>query len=212
MSRRIEPGGTTSVVISSPWIPARAITSASPSFAQATPRAPAATWRRAISGHLWVLAWGRIALPARRACPAIVARFFSKRSRSRSSAGVGISSRVIAGSPESTMLDSAHARPAVPPDPGAHARARADRARHVAADHRPPRAAVRGAGRGVPHGLEGRVPDRARPRHPLSGLGHRRVGGGARQHALAGRPRAGGGERPLLDGLRPDGRGPPGRG
>ena len=44
--------------------PAAAITSASPTLATQTPTAPAAIWRRAISGHLWVLACGRSFLPA----------------------------------------------------------------------------------------------------------------------------------------------------
>ena len=54
--RRIAAGATTSVVMRSPRTPARAITSASPSLAQATPSAPAVTCRRAISGHRCVLA------------------------------------------------------------------------------------------------------------------------------------------------------------
>jgi len=56
MSLAIDVGGTISVVINSPRMPAAAITSASPSLAQATPSAPAWIWRFAISGHLWVLA------------------------------------------------------------------------------------------------------------------------------------------------------------
>ena len=43
ISRRIAAGATTSVVISRPRTPARAITSASPSFAHATPSAPSLT-------------------------------------------------------------------------------------------------------------------------------------------------------------------------
>ena len=77
--------------------PAAAITSASPTFATHTPTAPAAIWRRAISGHLWVLAWGRIFLPAAFTWAAIFWRLRSKRSRSRSSAGVGSSAVVMAG-------------------------------------------------------------------------------------------------------------------
>src|SRR5439155_1197428 len=97
MRRRMAAGATTSVVIRSPRIPARASTSASPSFAHATPRAPAAIWRRAISGHLWVFAWGRSCLPWRATCSAILWTFRSKRSRSSSRAGVGMSSRGING-------------------------------------------------------------------------------------------------------------------
>ena len=74
----------------------RAITSASPSLAQATPSAPAAICRRAISGQRWVLACGRRFLPAVRTWAAMRARLRSKRSRSSRSAGVGISSRCMA--------------------------------------------------------------------------------------------------------------------
>src|SRR5262245_36752361 len=92
----MEVAGTTSVVMSRPRTPAAAMTSASPSLAQATPSAPAAIWRRAISGQRWVLACGRRFFPAFRTCAAMRARLRSKRSASRSSAGVGISSRRMA--------------------------------------------------------------------------------------------------------------------
>ncbi len=41
-----------------PVMPALAISSASASVATHTPQAPAASWRLAISTHLWALAWG----------------------------------------------------------------------------------------------------------------------------------------------------------
>src|SRR5262250_1704501 len=94
--RRIFSGPTTSVVMRMLRMPAAAITSASPTLAQQMPTAPAAIWRRAISGHLCVLEWGRSFLPADFTCAAILAMLRSKRSTSRSSAGVGISLRVMA--------------------------------------------------------------------------------------------------------------------
>jgi len=77
-------------------MPDSAITSASPTLAQQIPTAPAAIWRRAISGHLWVLECGRSFLPAAVVQAAIFAMLRSKRSRSSRSAGVGISFRVMA--------------------------------------------------------------------------------------------------------------------
>ena len=62
----MDAGGTTSVVINRPRTPAAAMTSASPSLAQATPSAPAAICRLAISGQRWVLACGRRFFPALR--------------------------------------------------------------------------------------------------------------------------------------------------
>src|SRR5262245_24931467 len=97
MKRSIFASGTTGVVMRRPRMPAWTITSASPSLAQATPRAPAAICRRAISGHRWVFACGRMFFPAARTCAAMRARLRSKRSRSRSRAGVGISSRRMGG-------------------------------------------------------------------------------------------------------------------
>src|SRR6185503_18143582 len=96
-SRPIFSAPTTSVVMRRFRMPAAAITSASPTLATQTPTAPAAICRRAISGHLWVLAWGRIFLPTAFTCAAIFCRLRSKRSRSRSSAGVGSSALVMAG-------------------------------------------------------------------------------------------------------------------
>src|SRR5262245_29392127 len=95
--RAIFSGPTTSVVMRMLRMPAAAITSASPTLAQQMPTAPAAIWRRAISGHLCVFEWGRSFLPAAFTCAAILAMFRSKRSRSRRRAGVGISLRVMAG-------------------------------------------------------------------------------------------------------------------
>ena len=94
--RPIFSGPTTSVVMSMLRMPAAAITSASPTLAQQMPTAPAAIWRRAISGHLWVLECGRIFFPAVFTYAAILAMFRSKRSRSRRRAGVGISFRFMA--------------------------------------------------------------------------------------------------------------------
>src|SRR5881628_357746 len=105
------------------------------------------------------------------------------------------------------MLDSHHAGTAVPSDPRPDPGARADRAGHVAAHHRPPRPQVRGARAGLPGRSQTRLPDAEGPRHPLSRVGHRRVGSGDREHAVSRRPRARVRERSLLDGLRADRRG-----
>src|SRR6266542_3475762 len=80
-----------SVVTSSGPIPASAMTSATPSFAQHIPIAPRSSWRRATSGDLCVFAWGRIALPVERENAAIRSRLRSKASRSMTSAGVSTS-------------------------------------------------------------------------------------------------------------------------
>src|SRR5262249_31660589 len=188
-SRAIDEGGTFSVVIKSPRTPAAAIPPASPSLAQATPSAPAWIWRRAISGHLWVFACGRIALLVRRTCVVIRSRLRWKRSRSSSSEGVGISSRVMTGDTLDSMLDSLHVaaiRTAVPPDPRTDARSGPHRARDGAAHHRPPRASLRSAGARVPRRSQARLPDRPRPRAALSGLRDGSVGSDDRQHALTG--------------------------
>src|SRR5262249_11665941 len=71
--------------------PARASTSASPSFAAVIPIAPAASWRRAISGVLGVLKWGRSFCGRLRKYAPIMAMLSSTRSRSRINAGVSIS-------------------------------------------------------------------------------------------------------------------------
>ena len=56
-----------------------------------------------------------------------------------------------------------------------------------------------------PRRAEESLPDR-RPRRHLPGVGHRRVGSGARQHAVARRPRADVRDRPLRDAVARDGR------
>src|SRR6266849_412063 len=94
--RPIFSGPTTSVVTRILRMPEAAITSASPTLAQQMPTAPAAIWRRAISGHLCVFECGRSFLPTAFTWAAILVMFRSKRSRSSSSAGVGISDRVMA--------------------------------------------------------------------------------------------------------------------
>ena len=74
-------------------------------------------------------------------------------------------------------------------------------------DHRPPRPRVR---RARPEGARGHpadVQDPASGGH-LSGLGHRRLGGGAGQHAEPGRHRADVRDRPLRHAVEEDGRAP----
>ncbi len=85
-------------------------------------------------------------------------------------------------------------RPPFPADPGTDQRAGSRAARDRCADDRSPRPGVRRAGQGGARGDEEGVQDRRRGRH-LPGIGNRRVGSGARQHALARRPRADGGDR-----------------
>jgi hypothetical protein len=69
-------------------MPAAAITSASPSFWQVMPRAPAAICIRARTGLLWVLMCGRLARPAASQAAWSRAMLRSTRSRSTTTAGV----------------------------------------------------------------------------------------------------------------------------
>src|SRR4051812_9143355 len=69
-------------------IPAPAITSASPSLAQVTPIAPAASSLWAMAGIFWPLVWGRQFLPAPMIVRAILFRLRCITSRSTQSAGV----------------------------------------------------------------------------------------------------------------------------
>ena len=107
--------------------------------------------------------------------------------------------------------DDASQRTALPPDPGAHERPGPRPAGDRRADDRPPRAGLRPprprGPRGPARGLQDERPGRRLPR-----LRHRRVGGGARQHAVARRPRAGVRDRPLRDAVAGDGRAPRARG
>src|SRR5450759_5277139 len=66
---------------------------ASLTFWQHIPTAPSAIWRNAISGHLWLLAWGRKRTLAPIKASIINFRLCSNASRSRISAGVSIASR-----------------------------------------------------------------------------------------------------------------------
>ncbi|MCY1374532.1 hypothetical protein D9M69_618810 [compost metagenome] len=77
-------------------MPAATKGSASLTFWQQMPRAPRASWRRAIWGHLCALAWGRKATSCRSAQACIARRFASK--AVRSSARLGVSTRAK-GSP-----------------------------------------------------------------------------------------------------------------
>ncbi len=73
------------------WMPLRpAFTSASASetLAAQAPTAPTSICRRARAEHLWVLAWGRIALPARETTSCIFRRFRSRMSVSSTRQGV----------------------------------------------------------------------------------------------------------------------------
>src|SRR4051794_4699328 len=96
-------------------------------------------------------------------------------------------------------------RAALPPDPRADERARPRSAGAVGPDDRPPRSRVRRPRPGRPGAPARRVRhDRSGRRLPL--LGDRCVGGRARQHALARRPRARVRDRPLRDALARAGR------
>jgi hypothetical protein len=68
--------------------PAAAITSASPSFWQAMPRAPASTCMRAMIGLLCVLVCGRLATPAASQAACSRAMLRSTMARSITTAGV----------------------------------------------------------------------------------------------------------------------------
>jgi hypothetical protein len=68
--------------------PASAITSASPTFWQVMPRAPASRCSRAITGLLCVLMCGRFATPAASQAPCRRAMLRSTTSRSMATAGV----------------------------------------------------------------------------------------------------------------------------
>src|SRR4051812_25312090 len=91
-------------------------------------------------------------------------------------------------------------RPPLPPDPGPDERARSRAPRAGRTDDRPPRARIRRArrrgARAAARGLRDLGPGRR-----LSVVGDGRVGGGARQHALARRPRARLRDGPLRDAL-----------
>src|SRR3954454_9166482 len=91
-------------------------------------------------------------------------------------------------------------RPPLPPDPGPDERARSRAPRAGRTDDRPPRARIRRArrrgARAAARGLRDFGPGRR-----LSVVGDGRVGGGARQHALARRPRARLRDGPLRDAL-----------
>ena len=75
-------------------MPASTNTSASPSFAQQMPAAPASICKAATSGLLCVLACGRSATPAALAAACMRAMLASSRGRSTRTAGVWRSSSV----------------------------------------------------------------------------------------------------------------------
>src|SRR5882724_472782 len=75
--------------------PPSAITSASPSFWQVMPRAPAARCRAASIGLLWVLMWGRLAMPALSQAACRRRMLASTRSRSTATAGVPYSRAIL---------------------------------------------------------------------------------------------------------------------
>ena len=77
-------------------MPASAITSASPSFWQVMPFAPAATCICANSGLLWVLMCGRLATPAASQAAWIRAMLRSTRSMSITAQGVPYSRAILA--------------------------------------------------------------------------------------------------------------------
>src|SRR4051812_18392804 len=91
--------------------PPAANTSASPTVATVSPTAPRSSWRRAISGHLWVFACGRRARPFARASAAVRSRF--RWSTSRSTARYGVSMVV---SEVHRPNGAPHSRPGARPD------------------------------------------------------------------------------------------------
>ena len=89
------------------------------------------------------------------------------------------------------------------PGPTAAARPRAARDGH--ADHRPPRAGIRQARQALPRRHQDHLQDHQSGHH-LHRDRHRRVGSRARQHAVARRPRADGGDRPVRHAVEEHGR------
>src|SRR5262249_15133849 len=83
----------TSLLTSTSAMPPSTIASASDTFWQQTPIAPAAIWRLPISGHLCVFAWARTRTPLPATAFCRTCRLRSNASRSRTSAGVSTSSR-----------------------------------------------------------------------------------------------------------------------
>ena len=168
-------------------MPAATIASASGTVATATPRAPSATCRRAISGHLCVLACGRAAQPRVWQCSEIVRRLASKASRSSSRAGVGISSLVrppgalaAASARRSRSRMQGQARPQC----GGGQEAATVRSSHRSAPLR--EKARAGSDRDRPGSVRSLVCARARPR-PRGRSGRRRRaprGGSARTRAV----------------------------
>src|SRR5438477_4968152 len=77
-------------------MPASAITSASPSFWQVMPLAPAVIWSFASIGLLWVLICGRLATPAASQAAWMRAMLRSTRSMSITAAGVPYSRAILA--------------------------------------------------------------------------------------------------------------------
>ena len=88
MARRILRGVTFTVVIRICSTPCSNITSASEIFAVQMPTDPVAICNRAMAGHLWVLAWGRLAMPLRETVVCMRSRLPSSRSRSTQRHGV----------------------------------------------------------------------------------------------------------------------------
>ena len=88
MARRIFAGDRLPVVMQMRSTPCAISASASPSFAQQMPIAPAASCIFAMSALLWVLACGRVASPNRLTSACIFAMLASSRSRSTHRAGV----------------------------------------------------------------------------------------------------------------------------
>src|SRR5262245_44626537 len=88
MSRAILRSPAIWLAIRMSRIPAAAMTSASPSFAQVMPIAPAASSRWASAGTFWPFVCGRQLTPASRQAVAMRAMFSSRMSRSTTSAGV----------------------------------------------------------------------------------------------------------------------------
>ena len=107
--------------------------------------------------------------------------------------------------------DEPSQRTPLPADPGPDERPGPRPARDRRAHDRPPRAGLRPPRPRGPRGPARRLQDE-RPGRRLPRLRHRRVGGGARQHAVARRPRARVRDRPLRDAVARDGRAPRARG
>src|SRR6266566_3459915 len=122
---------------------------------------------------------------------------------SRGPASSPLKSRACKGSTDVEELIAPRGPP-FPAHPGADPAARPRAAGDGHADHRPPWAGICQARQTLPRWHQDHLHDHQSGHH-LHRDRHRRVGSRARQHALAGRPRADGGDRAVCHAVEDDG-------